>query len=168
MFVLPVQSRRLRVYALSDEGHPETRQVDRSSCARGWVDSFMVVPTGPCLPRRRRAAAATRAQVRERVGEAVRKGALSGDTDIEATVCLIYGFLNGISTLARDGVSAEMTLRSAERFFACWGTPTPRQLWWVARTRSTTLMTPRSKWAERSASGAPRRTVSAARLVCLA
>lgn len=64
--------------------------------------------------------AATRERVRTRVCEAIEQGQLPAGTDVEGIVGLVYGFLMGISTLARDGVSAEALNRSVDALLAPW------------------------------------------------
>ncbi|WP_063746946.1 TetR/AcrR family transcriptional regulator [Streptomyces canus] len=65
----------------------------------------------------------TRSRVLDRVRQAIAEGALPPGTDAEAMAGLIYGFLMGISTQARDGVSAETMQRSADALLALWGQP---------------------------------------------
>ncbi|WP_236795496.1 TetR/AcrR family transcriptional regulator [Amycolatopsis sp. GM8] len=63
----------------------------------------------------------TRSRVLERVRQAIAEGVLPPGTDAEAIAGLIYGYLMGISTQARDGVSAEKMQRSADALLAPWG-----------------------------------------------
>ncbi|KAA0920551.1 hypothetical protein [Streptomyces apricus] len=56
----------------------------------------------------------TRSRVLDRVRQATTEGALPPRTDAEAVVGLVYEFLMGISTQARDGVPAETMQRSAD------------------------------------------------------
>ncbi|MDH6522765.1 AcrR family transcriptional regulator [Streptomyces sp. SAI-135] len=65
----------------------------------------------------------TRSRVLDRVRQAIAEGALPPGTDAEAMAGLIYGFLMGISTQARDGVPAETMQRSADALLALWGQP---------------------------------------------
>lgn len=65
----------------------------------------------------------TRSRVLDRVRQAIAEGALPPGTDAEAMAGLIYGFLMGISTQARDGVSADTMQRSADALLALWGHP---------------------------------------------
>ena len=63
----------------------------------------------------------TRSRVLDRVRQAIAEGALPPETDAEAIAGLVYGFLMGISTQARDGVPAETMQRSADALLALWG-----------------------------------------------
>lgn len=67
----------------------------------------------------------TRATLKARVAEAVALGDLSPATDTEAIEGLVYGFLMGISTLARDGVSAQVLQRSVDVLMAQWDHSAP-------------------------------------------
>ncbi|MCM3300835.1 TetR/AcrR family transcriptional regulator [Streptomyces pseudogriseolus] len=63
----------------------------------------------------------TRSRVLDRVRQAIAEGVLPPGTDAEAMAGLVYGFLMGISTQARDGVPAETMQRSADALLALWG-----------------------------------------------
>ncbi|MFF3256371.1 hypothetical protein ACFYWP_36500 [Actinacidiphila glaucinigra] len=63
----------------------------------------------------------TRSRVLDRVRQATAENALPPWTDAEAIAGLVYGFLMGLSTQARDGVPAETMQRSADASLALSG-----------------------------------------------
>lgn len=66
--------------------------------------------------------ASTRRAIGSRVEEAVAEGSLPEGTDVAATVGLVYGFLLGISTQARDGVPADALQASVDALLSGWAT----------------------------------------------
>ncbi|WP_225891405.1 hypothetical protein [Streptomyces dioscori] len=65
----------------------------------------------------------THSRVLDRVQEAIAESSLQPGTDANAIAGLIHGFLMGLSTQAREGVSADTTQRSADALLALWGQP---------------------------------------------
>lgn len=62
----------------------------------------------------------TRTRLRERVQEAIAADELPAETQSDAMVGLIYGFLMGISTLARDGMTPHQLQHSVDALLAPW------------------------------------------------
>ncbi|MFD6288556.1 hypothetical protein [Streptomyces sp. NPDC060205] len=65
----------------------------------------------------------THSRVLDRVQQAIAEGSLQPGTDADAISGLIHDFHMGLSTQARESVSADTTQHSADALMALWGQP---------------------------------------------